>query len=252
MTLHFACTSCGKCCYGQLPLTVKDALRHAERFPLALLWTPLRKASKDFPMVSRLGVSVPLHKHRGLAALVVPTSYIPAALPCPALGADNLCTIHANKPTRCKTMPFYPYREEQYQPELLKPRKGWECDTSIAAPIIFQNGRITQREGFDQERHDLEEQVPLIRQFATYAFKYNPMLGATLALEAAKSHPGQVVTSLSSFLIATRNPDARTIARLQQPVLAAYLQKTAGLPEFQQFHTQYSAWLEEMDYLAGS
>jgi Fe-S-cluster containining protein len=233
-----------------LPLTVKDALIHAGRFPLALLWTPLRKGSKDFPMVSRFGVSVPLAKHPGLAALVVPTSYIPPAMPCPALGIDNLCTIHADKPTRCKTMPFYPYRNEQFQHELLKPRKGWECDTSATAPIVFQNGKITRRDDFDQEQRDLDEQVPLIRQFATYAFKYNPMLGATLALEAAKSIPGQIVTSLSSFLTATRNPDSRTVARLQQPVLAAYLEKTAGRPEFSEFHAQYGAWLEEMNYLA--
>lgn len=250
MALHFACTSCGKCCYGQLPLTVKDALTHAGRFPLALLWTPLRKASKDFSIVSKLGVPVPLPKHPGLAALVVPTSYIPAALPCPALGTGNLCTIHADKPTRCKTMPFYPYRDERFQSELLKLRDGWECDTSEEAPIVFENGKLTQRDDFDQERRDLEEQVPLIRQYAAYAFKYNPLLGASLALEAAKAHPGQVVTSLSSFLVATRNPDSREIARLQQPLLAAYKEKTANHPEFLQYHTQYGAWLEEMEYLA--
>jgi len=250
MASHFACTACGKCCYGQLPLTVKDALIHAGRFPLALLWTPLRKGSKDFPLVSRLGVAVPLPKHPGLAALVVPTSYIPADMPCPALGADNLCAIHSNKPTRCKTMPFYPYRDEKYQHELLKPRKGWECDTSVAAPIVFQSGKITQRDDFDQERRDLEEQVPLIRQFASCLFRYNPMLATTLALEAAKSSPGQIVTSLSSFLTATRNPDARNVAQLQQPVLAAYLEKTAGVPAFHAFHSQYGAWLEEMNYLA--
>ena len=250
MALHFACTGCGKCCYGQLPLTVKDALLQAGRFPLALLWTPLRKGSKDFPMVSRLGVQVPLPKHPGLAALIVPTSYIPPTMSCPALGMDNLCTIHPTKPARCRSMPFYPYRDEKYQHELLKPRKGWECDTTTTAPIVFQNGKITQRDDFDQERRDLEEQVPLIRQFASYQFRYNPMLATMLALEAAKSSPGQVVTSLSSFLTATRNPDSRTVARLQQPVLAAYLEKTAGQPEFREFHDQYGAWLEEMDYLA--
>jgi Fe-S-cluster containining protein len=249
MASHFSCTACGKCCYGQLPLTVKDALAHAGRFPLALLWTPLRKGSKDFPMVSRLGVAVPMPKHPGLAALVVPTSYIPPAMPCPALGEDMLCSIQANKPSRCKTMPFYPYRDEQYQHELLKPRKGWECDTSDSAPIVFHGGRITDRGDFDQERRDLEEQVPLIRQFASYLFKYNPMLAATLAKEAEKPRPGQVVTSLSSFLTATRNPEAHTIARLQQPVLANYLEKTAGLPQFKEFHDQYAAWSEEMDYL---
>lgn len=250
MALHFACTACGKCCYGQLPLTVNDALIHAGRFPLALLWTPLRKGSKDYPLVSRLGVSVPLPKHPGLAALIVPTSYVPPGMACPALGPDNLCSIHSSKPTRCRTMPFYPYREEQFQHELLKPRKGWECDISTAAPIVFANGKVVQRNDFDRERRELEEQVPLIRQFASYQFKYNPMLPATLASEAAKSKPGQIVSSLSSFLIATRNPDASVIARLQQPVLAAFLAKTAGVPELNDYHDQYGAWLEEMNYLA--
>lgn len=250
MTLHFACTACGKCCYGQLPLTVKDAFVHAGRFPLAMLWTPLRKASKDFDMVSRLGVSVPLPKHPGLAALVVPSSYIPPALPCPALGDDNLCTIQANKPSRCKTMPFYPYRDERFQPEVLKLGNGWKCDTSEYAPVVFANGKLTQREDFDAERRDLDEQVPLIRQYAEYSFKYNPLLAPSLALEAAKSHPGQVVTSLSSFLVATRNPNSREIARLQEPILATYIDLTAKRQEFLQYHTQYCAWLEEMEYLA--
>jgi Fe-S-cluster containining protein len=248
--VHFACTACGKCCYGQLPLTVNDALANAGRFPLALLWTPLRKGSKDFPLVSRLGVTVPVPKHSGLAALVVPTSYIPPSMPCPALGSDNLCSIHLTKPTRCRTMPFYPYRDEQFQHEVLKPQKGWECDTSTAAPIVFQNNRIVDRSDFDCERRDLEEQVPLIRQFAAYQFKYSPMLAATLALEGAKARPGQIVTSLSSFLTATRHGDARAIAQLQQPVLAAYCEKTEGVPALQEFHLQYGAWLEEMRYMA--
>jgi hypothetical protein len=79
------------------------------------------------------------------------------------------------------------------------------------------------------------KQVPLIRQFASYQFRYNPMLAATLALEAAKSSPGQVVTSLSSFLTATRNPDSQTVARQQQPSLPPILRKQPGGPSFADF-----------------
>lgn len=250
MTLHFACTACGKCCYGQLPLTLKDALVHAGRFPLALLWTPLRKGSKDFPLVSHLGVSVPLPKHAGLAALVVPTSYLPPKMACPALGPDMLCTIHDEKPSRCKSMPFYPYREERYQAELLKPRKGWECDTSDTAPLVFSDHKIIHRDNFDQERRDIAEQAPIIRMFATYLFKYNPLLMATLANEASKPKPGQIVSSLSSFLTATRNPNARDIARRQVPVLSSFVEQTAGQPELHAYRVQYAAWLEEMEFLA--
>jgi len=251
VSLHFACTACGQCCYGQLPLTLKDALAHAGRFPLALLWTPLRKGSKDFPLVSHLGVSVPLPKHAGLAALVVPTSYIPPSMACPALGPDMLCTIHDEKPTRCKSMPFYPYREERYQAELLKPRKGWECDTSDTAPIVFSEHKIIHRADFDQERRDIEEQAPIMRMFANYLLKYNPLLMGTLANEASKPKPGQIVSSLSSFLTATRNPKARDIARAQAPVLASFIEQTAGQCELQAYHIQYLAWLDEMEYLAG-
>lgn len=251
MALHFACTACGQCCYGQLPLTLKDALVHAARFPLALLWTPLRKGSKDFPLVARLGVSVPLPRHQGLAALVVPTSYLPPAMACPALGPDMLCTIHDNKPTRCKSMPFYPYREERYQAELLKPRKGWECDTSDTAPLVFSDHKIMHRADFDQERRDIEEQAPVIRMFAHYLFKYNPPLMAALANEASKPKPGQIVSSLSSFLTATRNPNAVDIARAQVPVLTALVEQTAGQLEHHAYHVQYLEWLEEMKFLAG-
>jgi Fe-S-cluster containining protein len=251
VTRHFACTACGKCCHGQLPLTLKDALAHAGRFPLALLWTPLRKGSKDFPLVAHLGVTVPLAKHPGLAALVVPTSYLPPKIACPALGADMLCTIHDQKPSRCKSMPFYPYREERYQAELLTPRAGWECDTSDTAPIVFSAQKIIDRDDYDRERRDIEEQAPIIQMFANYLFKYNPLLMATLANEAKKPKPGQIVSSLSSFLTATRNPDAGDIARRQVPVLASFVEQTAGQPELHAYHLQYAAWLEEMKFLAG-
>jgi uncharacterized protein YchJ len=46
------------------------------------------------------------------------------------------------KPSRCKTMPFYPYREEKNQAEFLKPREGWECDVSEAAPIVYAGREI--------------------------------------------------------------------------------------------------------------
>lgn len=202
-------------------------------------------------MASRLGVPVPLPKHPGLTALVVPTSYLPQNMPCPALGTDMLCSIHDEKPTRCKSMPFYPYREERFQAEVINPRKGWECDISDAAPLVFVDHKIVHRADFDHERHDIEEQAPIIQMFANYLFKYNPLLMATLAHEASKPHPGQIVSSLSSFLTATRNPNARDIARSQIPVLSSFVQKTVGQSALQAYHVQYAAWLEEMVFLAG-
>ncbi|MEQ1530975.1 MAG: YkgJ family cysteine cluster protein [Methylococcales bacterium] len=250
MAHRFLCTACGKCCYGQVPLTVSDAFFHAERFPLAMVWTPLRQGSKDYAMVAHLGATIQLANRKELAILIVPTAYIPPSFPCPALQEDNLCSIQANKPSRCRSMPFYPYREEQYQAELLTPRPGWACDTSEAAPLVFQDKKIVFREDFDQERQDLEAQQPLIRRYADYMLKYTPQLVDSLSKVAAKPKAGQVVTSLSSFLPATRNADAKHLAAQQLPVLNDYADKTAGQRELADFHRNYTSWAKEMAYLA--
>ena len=250
MARHFQCTACGKCCYGQLPLTISDAFAHAERFPLGFVWTPLRQGSKDYSMVARLGATIQLADRKELAVLIVPTAYIPPDLPCPALLENSLCAIHAEKPLRCKTMPFYPYRDEQYQAELLVPRKGWACDTAETAPIVFQDKKVVLREDFDAERDELEAQVPFLRRYAEFTLKYSPMMVNSLAKASLSQRPAQVVTSLSSFLTATKYCDAKPLAQKQWPVLKAFAEKTAGHQPHADFHKKYTEWAKEMAYFA--
>src|SRR5689334_10895219 len=88
---HFHCTSCGKCCYGSLPLTLKDAMTYSGLFPLCLVWTPVQKGSKDFKMAKMLGASLPLANGNEIATLIVPTAFLPASFPCPALVDQKLC-----------------------------------------------------------------------------------------------------------------------------------------------------------------
>lgn len=249
-TRHFLCTACGQCCHGLLPLTWKDALANAALFPLCFLWTAVRQNSKDYAMVATLGFTLQLAQRKSLAVLIVPTAYLPKPFPCPALRDDNLCGIHHNKPSRCKTMPFYPYRDERYQAESLKPRPGWACDTSTAAPVVFKDHRIVFRDDFDRERQDLLEQVPVLRRYADYMLKYSPWLVAALTQAASQVKPGRVITSLSSFLVATRNVDAAHIAQLQLPILGGYIDKTAENVQLAEFHKNYRNWHQEMIYLA--
>ena len=100
MPRHFQCTACGKCCYGQLPLTYVDALANANRFPLCLVWTPVRAESRDSARVTQLGFTLALRARQTLAILIMPTVYLPGTFACPALGRDNRCTIHDTKPLR--------------------------------------------------------------------------------------------------------------------------------------------------------
>jgi Fe-S-cluster containining protein len=247
---HFHCTACGKCCYGQLPLSLIDAFANVGRFPLAMIWTPLKQGAKDYSMVSTLGTTIKLPNRTELAVLIVPSVYIPPSFPCPALSEDNLCKIHSTKPSRCKTMPFYPYREEQYQAELLIPRKDWACDVTSTAPLVFDGKTIVSRADFDHEKQELLQQVPIIRTYANYMLKYSPLLVNALAKATSQKVGGQVVTSLSSFLTATRNPNAKEIARQQLPLLNEYMEKTAQKLEFAEFHKNYASWAKEMDFLS--
>jgi Fe-S-cluster containining protein len=250
MERRFHCTACGKCCSGSLPLTLADAYAHAGRFPLAMVWTPLRQPSKAFALVGRLGTTLKFGGRRQLAVLIAPSAYLPNSFPCPALAPDGLCAIHSDKPLRCRSMPFYPYREEQDQADLLTPRKGWECDVSAAAPVVYRQGNIVIRDDFDRERRELLQQAPLMRTYAEYMLKYTPALADKLAAAAQTIAGGNVVTSLSSFLTAIRQLDIPGLAAQQCAVLKDFAARTAGQAELAQFHRNYAGWAIEMEYLA--
>ncbi|MEI6415519.1 MAG: YkgJ family cysteine cluster protein [Pseudomonadota bacterium] len=248
MDQRFHCTACGQCCFGWLPLTLSDALIHAGRFPLALVWTPVPQGVRAFPLTARLGITIRLRNRKQIAVLVTPTAYLPPSFPCPELTAENLCGIQANKPLRCRTMPFYPPREEQDQADMLFPRKGWACDTSMAVPVVYHDKTIVDRADFDNERRALLEQVPTMRLYADYVLKYMPWI--TESLESVVRKPdGNVITSLSSFFTATRQSDTAALAARQSSVLKEYATKTAGVPELVEYHRNYSGWAIEMDYL---
>lgn len=249
MERHFGCTACGKCCYGWLPLTLGDALVHAGRFPLALVWSVVPQGTRTYPLAARMGVTLKAGKRTHIAALIVPTAYIPPSLPCPELGADGRCGIHDTKPQRCRTMPFYPYREEADQADMLVPREGWECDISITAPLVYRDKALVERADFDCERKKLLEQAPVMQRYAEYMLKYSPWIADNLAALATRPG-GNVVTSLSSFFTATRQPNAAQLAAQQLPVLRVFAEKTAAVAELADYHRNYVGWAKEMEFLA--
>lgn len=239
MDHRFACTVCGKCCYGQLPLTLADALAHAGRFPLAMLWTVVRQGAKSFALTARLGTTVRLGKSKPIAVQITPISYLPPSLNCPALGSDGLCTIHAEKPLRCRTMPFYPYREEGDQTDLLIPRPGWLCDTSATAPVVYRDRQIVGRDDFDRERRELVDQAPVIKAYADRLLAMAPNVAAALEQAANKRQGGYVVLGFTAVLPRLGQIDAATFARRQLPVLSDFAARTAGLAGVEDYHRYY-------------
>jgi len=244
---RFKCTSCGKCCYGLLPLTLEDAFANACRFPLALAWMPVRQGSRSYEMYSKLGAVLQIPGKK-VATLIAPMAYIPASLSCPALSPENLCSIHENKPLRCSAMPFYPYREEKDQIDLLVPRKGWLCDTSDLAPVVYSNRKILDSTSFDLERQALLKDAPVLRAYAEKMIKHNPLIMRMLIDTVMRQAAGQFVMSFYSFLRLNKAYDTTSFARMQVPVLKAFAEKTANASPLAVYHEYYIAATKELDW----
>ena len=244
MERHFHCTACGKCCFGWLPLTLADAVANAGRFPLAMVWTAVRQGARSFAHVARLGTTVTLRTKKKIAAQIAPTAYIPPALPCPELTAEGLCAIHAGKPLRCRTMPFFPYREENDQAEMLVPRKDWECDISDTAPVVYRDKSVVERTEFDRERAALLAQAPILRAYAERLLATAPNVASALEKAAKKPRGGQVVLNFTAILPRLTDVDVADFARRQGPVLEAFAAKVAGTDvpdEYERYYRENAA-----------
>lgn len=251
MERRFACTACGKCCFGWIPLTLKDALAHAGRFPLAVVWTPVRQTSKAFGITTKLGLTVQTRDKKTLAVRMAPTAYLPPSMPCPALTPDNLCAIQAKKPSRCRTMPFFPYRDEGDQADLLVPRTGWTCDTSSSAPVVYRDKVVAERSAFDQERNELIDQVPILRAYGEWLMASQPAMADNLARAALKPGGGHAVVSFASLLRRLDEVDKSAIAQAQLAVLAVFIERVADQPTLADYHKNYADWAWEMERLVG-
>ncbi|MEI8397314.1 MAG: YkgJ family cysteine cluster protein [Rhodospirillaceae bacterium] len=247
---RFACTACGKCCYGRVSLTLADAFANAGRFPLAMVWTPVRQASRSFDLTARLGMTVKLPNKKVVAVQIAPTAYIPPAFSCPALTADNLCSIHAEKPLRCRTMPFYPYREESDQIDMLVPRKGWICDTTATAPIVYRNKQIIDRSAFDVERNELLKDAAALRSYSETFIKFDKSIITHITRASLNPTAGHVVVNFSSFVRISRHIDMTTFAKLQHPVLTLFERRVVGDAALNEYCRYYHEAAMELEWFA--
>ena len=239
MERRFACTACGKCCFGLLPLTIDDALAHADKFPLVVIWTPVRQAARAYHVTAAQGITIQLRKRRLAAVQISPTAYIPPTLSCPELTADGLCGIHDAKPQRCQTMPFSAYRDEKDQDELMIPRSGWECDTSDEAPIVYRDKTVIDRGDFEAERERLVGDAAILKPYAEWLLDSVPSLRMELHKVATKPGGGRVVVAFSSLIPRLPRVDIYDFAEKQFPVMKDFAERTAGDPGLADFHQRY-------------
>jgi hypothetical protein len=143
----------------------------------------------------------------------------------------------------------YAVHEENYQANCLVTRKGWRCDTTEKAPVIYQNKRILDRTNFDNERNALLAQAPVFRTYATKLFQHNPALMARVTKAAQSPIPGRVVVNFSSVFRYNKQYDLRSFALMQQGIIEAWEQKTANLPILSDYHAYYKEALIELAWI---
>ncbi len=239
MERRFSCTACGKCCYGLVPLTIDDALAHADKFPLVVIWTPVRQGGRAFRLTAAHGITIQLRKRKLAAVQIAPTAYIPPTFPCPELTEEGLCGIHAVKPQRCRTMPFSAYRDENDQDDLMIPRSGWLCDTSDEAPLVYRDKSIIDREDFEVEREQLVGDAAILKPYAEWLLDSVPSLRMELHKVAMKPGGGRVLVAFSSLIPRLPKVDIYAFAAKQFPVMKAFAERTAGDPGLVDFHRRY-------------
>lgn len=245
---RFRCTACGACCKGQVPLTLDEALKYAHVFPLAMVWTPVRPGAKSHELALKLGAAVRLSGKKDAGVFIAPTAYLPASLPCPALADDGmLCSIHDDKPLRCRAMPFSPLREKNDQNDLLTPRAGWKCDAaSPDAPVVYRDRAIVDSTEVDAESAALAAQTDRLRAYAKYVLAYVPGVMDNLARAATGKFAGHVVMSFYFYLSRLKNDVAIPTAKAQIGVLERYAALTANRADLVEHHRNYARWRDEM------
>ena len=217
-----------------------------DTFPLAMMITPVKPGTRGQSVLERIGASVVLPPKKKMLLLVSPVSFVPPSMPCPQLTSDNLCGIHATKPIRCRTMPFYAYKDEDHQTDMLQPRASWLCDTSDAAPVVYRDHRLVDRADFETERSVLMDQASAIRRYADLLLKHSPAMMARVAKASQTTPTGRVVASFVSYLRYDRELDLAAFARAQDPLLRDWATKTSGNPRIAEFNAYYRAALAEL------
>jgi len=252
MERHFACTRCGLCCTGLLPLTVDEALARADRFPLALVWTTVRPGARSFDRVRRLGIEVDLDRRRRVAVLVTPMAYLPPTAPCPDLVEGTLCGAQAAKPLRCRAMPFDPLRAPDDQGDLLIPRPGWTCDISAAAPVVYRDKTPVAPDDMQREHDALLAQAPLLQTYARHRLAVAPAVLGELARLDARPQGGRLALPFSGLLSRLPGADVRAFVRDQAGVMARYAAQTPPEGNAKSFHRYYREVLVGMEKSVGA
>ncbi len=184
----FTCTACGDCCRSGGPaLSIDEVFKYQEIFITGLRWDckAVPKNKHVFNLMGEPASALNLDKH---FATFCPASFTDKndtlhihiypmatgfyhARPCPALNTDvGTCTLHDDKPTMCRAVPFDTAFPEDYQTVVLRDfAKAHDCmsktTAAAAANVIYRNGKITDagcKADYDRRLAVMQKDQPII------------------------------------------------------------------------------------------
>lgn len=166
--LHFACTSCGKCCNRSPEVQLSEAAGLADIFVFRLMFRLYVLPSAFSGGNGTSGSMASFYESRRLLnafaarkstvragkgassaeqvkyLLISALSLDTGSGSCAALDGEH-CGIYQRRPLACRSVPFHYSRPEASAASDLAAfaaRPGYRCDTSANAPLIFDRGRI--------------------------------------------------------------------------------------------------------------
>jgi Fe-S-cluster containining protein len=148
MDIHYACTSCGKCCHGHhISLTLGEAMQWIrdtnDRLIVlveAFLDNGLGISELQRDHAQRRSVRMRCGDTHAYVAIIFAV-YNPAV--CPFLTEDKRCGIYDRRPLVCRIYPFEINPHIQLQREFKDcPSEAWD----ESGPAVYRNGRFVNDE----------------------------------------------------------------------------------------------------------
>lgn len=200
---RFACTQCGACCNRSPEVELSEAAPLADVFVFRLMFRLYELPRSYVAARGGTGSAEQIYESKRLldafAARKSPRKYVQggkavdyvqyltmSALTldagtgaCGALAAGR-CTIYARRPLACRTLPFHYSRPEaaaQANLDAFVATPGYRCDTTPAAPVVMEAGRIVgpdwrgaRADAVEQARQDRRWRELILRAMKANAF----------------------------------------------------------------------------------
>jgi len=225
-SVHFDCTRCGACCRASIPLGLAEALDYDDRFLLGLVFSMetwnLGDFKKNRPVIpithEELLTTLAFRKDklamdqsrdtvfqvgrvRASGERVVTFLSVAAcglgdfeagAAKCPALGADETCSIYEKRPLGCRVFPLDPLYPEMLQNvPLAALAKRLPCGFSDTAPPIWSEGKLADPETralLEARQQTMARDSAFLPYYGMAAANFHPMPSLSDVLLAIKGN----------------------------------------------------------------